>query len=66
MTYRTFTRTWWKSNPAWPNGLEPELGERTYSEEEYETEDEARTAARAWNAENDPGRFSLKMEIEEC
>jgi len=24
--FRIFTRTWWKENPEWPNGLEPCIG----------------------------------------
>lgn len=28
--YDVFIRTWWKENPAWPNGLEPQAGERSY------------------------------------
>jgi hypothetical protein len=64
MNYITFTRTWWIHNPKWPNGLEPGPGKRTYHDE-YETEQEAREAAQAWNRENDPGDLSLKMEFEE-
>lgn len=26
MLYNVFNRTWWKENPPWPNGLEPEAG----------------------------------------
>lgn len=63
MKYITFTRTWWKHNPSWPNGLEPEAGEKTYYDE-YETIEEAREACQAWNEENDPGQLSLKMEFE--
>ena len=28
--YEVFTRTWWRENPDWPNGLEPHAGEKTY------------------------------------
>lgn len=64
--FKTFTRTWWKENPAWPNGLEPCAGERDYSDgDEYETEEEARAACKLWNSENERGRYSLKMEYEE-
>jgi len=62
--YATFTRTWWKENPAWPNGLEPCAGHRTYHES-YETEEEARDACRAWNSTHKPGRLSRKMEYEQ-
>ncbi len=64
--YRTFTRTWWIANPEWPDGREPGAGPRDYSEGgEYETEEEAREACQMWNAYNDPGHLSLKMEFEE-
>lgn len=63
--YRTFTRTWWRENAAWPNGLEPCPGPRHYHDE-YETETEARNACREWNEEHPPGRLSRKMEFEEA
>ena len=28
--YNVFTRTWWRKNPDWPNGLEPCIGPKTY------------------------------------
>lgn len=62
--FRTFTRTWWRENPAYPNGLEPHAGKRTYHDD-YDTEDEARAARREWNAKHKPGRYSRKMEFEE-
>ena len=65
MTYAIFTRTWWRENPSWPNGLEPEAGERTYIDT-AETEDEARDICQDWNAAHDPGRLSLKAEFEEA
>lgn len=64
MSYRTFTRTWWRENPAWPNGLEPCAGRKHY-DADFETEDQARAACRAYNATHEPGRLSLKMEYEE-
>lgn len=63
--YRTFTRTFWRENPAWPNGLEPCAGPRHYHDD-YDTMEEAREACREWNAEHDPGRLSRKMEFEEA
>lgn len=63
--YRCFTRTWWRSNPKWPNGLEPHPGRRTYAGHPANlTEDEARRYCRNWNAEHKPGRFSRKCEFE--
>jgi len=37
--FRVFTRTWWKENPDWPEGLEPCMGNkstvtRTFTEEQ--------------------------------
>jgi hypothetical protein len=65
MSYSVFTRTWWKENPSWPNGLEPEAGEKTYLEEGLNTEAEARAIAKEYNATHDPGRLSEKAEFEE-
>lgn len=64
MSYYTFTRTWWRYNPSWPNGLEPEAGEPTYHDE-YETEAEAREACHDFNSTHEPGSLSLKMEYDE-
>ena len=64
MSFQTFTRTWWKHNAKWPGGREPGAGPKTYHEE-YETEQEARTACQEWNASHDPGPLSNKMEYEE-
>lgn len=63
-TYRCFTRTWWKENRNWPNGLEPCPGERHYLPGLF-TYDEAMERCEEHAAENDPGRLSLKMEFEE-
>jgi hypothetical protein len=64
--YRVFTRNWWISNPAWPNGREPGAGKRSYrghpNKLSYE---EARRYCRQWNAAHDPGPLSRKAEFEE-
>ena len=62
--YRTFTRTWWRENPKWPNGLEPHASKKQYRGLPYRTENEAREACREFNKRNKPGRYSLKMEYE--
>lgn len=62
--FRTFIRTWWKENPSWPNGLEPCAGPSKY-DAEFETEEEARAACKAYNDTHEPGRLSKKMEYEE-
>lgn len=61
--FRVFTRTWWTENPSWPNGLEPEPGEKKYFAT-ASTEEEARAIAREYNATHDPGRYSEKAEFE--
>ena len=63
--YRCFTRTWYKDNPSWPNGLEPCAGEPTYVRGTF-TYAEARALCKEFSEENDPGRYSLKMEFEEA
>jgi hypothetical protein len=63
MMYRTFTRTWWKSNPKYPDGLEPCPGRKTYYET-YDTEERARLACGEYNDSHEPGRLSRKMEYE--
>lgn len=62
--FHVFHRTWWVESPGWPNGLEPEAGEK-HTIDEVETEAEARALCQEWNAENDPGRLSDKAEYEE-
>lgn len=61
--YQTFTRTWRKESPTWPNGLEPCAGKRNFHAE-YSTEEKAREACQEWNATHDSGRLSRKMEYE--
>lgn len=59
--YTIFTRTWWRNNPACPNGLEPNAGRKT-TIAHAETEEEARAICQRWNAAHDPGRLSRKAE----
>lgn len=63
--FAVFTRTFWKDNPSWPNGLEPECGPRTYLAKGLKTEEEARAMCKKYNATHDPGRYSRKAEYEE-
>lgn len=62
--YRCFSRTWWKPNPAWPNGLEPCAGRKRTLASGL-TYDEAMRFAKEWNATHKPGRLSRKCEFEE-
>ena len=64
MSYQTFTRTWWRENRSWPNGLEPHAGRKSYYAT-YDTEEEAREACKKWNTTHGPGRLSKKMEYEQ-
>ncbi len=63
--YRVFVRTWWKRNPAWPNGREPGTGRRRIIARNVTTEDEARAIAKRYNASHNPGFLSRKAEFEE-
>ncbi len=63
-TYYCFTRTWWKHNPNWPEGREPEAGKRRTRAKNL-THDEARRFCEQWNAGHDPGFLSLKCEFDE-
>jgi hypothetical protein len=64
--YRTFTRRWWKDaeTPGWPNGLEPDGGARKTYRGTFLKESDARAFCAAWNAKNEPGRYSVKCEYE--
>ena len=63
--YRVFTRTWWRENPAWPNGLEPCPGKRHYFHLRFASEQEAREYCQRWNRAHTAGRLSRKCEFEE-
>lgn len=65
MSYRVFARTWWRNNPAWPNGLEPCLGRQTTIAERVATEEEAQAICEHYNSVHKPGRLSHKAEYEE-
>lgn len=65
MSYRVFTRTWWKNNPTWPNGLEPCAGRKYTIRERVATEADARAVCREYNDTHKPGRLSRKAEYEE-
>ncbi len=64
-TYRVFTRTWWRSNPSWPDGREPGAGKRSYRGHPRRLSlEEARTYCQGWNASHNPGKLSRKAEFE--
>jgi len=62
--FDVYHRTWWKKNPAWPDGREPGVGPKTYIAKRV-TEEEARAICKQWNATHDPGLLSRKAEFEE-
>lgn len=64
MAYRVFHRTWWRKNPAYPGGREPGAGRKTTICARVETEEEARSICKVWNASHDPGPLSHKAEYE--
>lgn len=61
--YDVFTRTWYKSNPTYPRGLEPSPGRKHYIARNL-TWGEAREYCKQWNASHNPGKFSRKAEFE--
>ena len=60
--YTVFTRTWWRENNTWPNGLEPHVGKRKIIVRNVPDEETARSIASVWNNLHEPGRLSLKAE----
>jgi hypothetical protein len=63
VSYRAFHRTWWRRNPAWPDGREPGAGRKTTIARNL-TEEEARQVCAEWNATHNPGPLSRKAEYE--
>ena len=47
--YTIFHRTWWRDNPEWPNGLEPDIGRSYKISERLCTESEAISYCKIWN-----------------
>ena len=66
MSFRVFTRTWWKHNSNWPNGLEPHAGPKHTlpGGATVATEEAARDMCRVWAANHKPGRLSRKAEYQ--
>ena len=64
--YRCFTRCWWKDNPTYPNGLEPDGTGRQHHKCYVETIEDARDYCQEYNKTHDPGRYSIKCEFEGC
>ena len=62
--YHIFTRTWWKNNPKYPNGLEPEACKKT-TIKHVDTIERARSFCLEYNATHDGGSNGRKAEFEE-
>ena len=61
--YTCFKRAWWKLNPDWPNGLEPNPNAKIIRLTVVDTEEEARAYCQEWNRTNKPNRLSIKCEF---
>ena len=64
MAYKVFVRNWWKHNPSWPNGREPDPTAQKTTLGVYDTEEEARERCRAYNDTHEPGKLSRKAEYQ--
>ena len=64
--YVIFHRRWWKANPSWPDGLEPEASRPRIIREVVGDIETARAACRERQAVNPPGKFSDKAEFQEA
>ena len=64
MSYKAFTRTWWKENSNWPNGLEPSVGKKT-TLGIFNTDIEAMKCCEDYNKSQKLGRLSRKAEFME-
>lgn len=66
MSFKVFVRNWWKENPNWPNGLEPDsTATKTTLVKRVETEKEAREICKRYNDTHEAGRLSRKAEYTE-
>ena len=65
MAYRVFVRNWWRRNPSWPQGLEPDPGARKTTLCKVATEEQARARCEAYAKTHKPGPLSRKAEYEE-
>jgi len=60
--FQVFVRNWWKLNPAWPGGLEPDGCARRYTLCYEDNEENARAVCKEYNRTQKPGRLSRKAE----
>ena len=64
MGYDIFVRNWWKENPDWPEGLEPDGTDKKYLAYGIKTREEAIEICQEYNTTHKPGRLSRKAEFE--
>jgi len=64
--FKCFTRNWYRANPSWPDGREPDATGRKYTVALVDTEEEAIAICQDWNATHKPGKLSKKCEFMEC
>lgn len=60
--YKIFTRNWWKLNPSWPEGKEPDSNARKTIIGYASTQKEARDICQKHNDNNDHGVLGNKAE----
>jgi len=60
--FTVFVRNWWKNNPSWPNGLEPDPSARKTKLATFETQEECIRYCKEYNQTHKPGRLSRKAE----
>ncbi len=62
--FEVFVRNWWKLNPSWPNGLEPDAGARKTHIAYANDEEEAQAICKEYmnKHRNLPGKLSRKAE----
>lgn len=62
--YNVFVRNWWRVNPRWPRGLEPDARARKTYLAKHVTYSDAREICRRYNETHKPGKLSRKAEFE--
>lgn len=62
MTYRVFTRRWWRDDPQRPGMLAPNTNARKRTLGFVDTEAQAQEECDLYNRTHKPGRYSVKAE----
>lgn len=63
--YTVFVRAWWRRNPSWPEGREPNGGAPKHRIGKNLSRREAVAMCSEWNATHKPGFLSRKAEFEQ-